>query len=407
MGDVQPQRTWWAVSMDSDGASAAVVPQAAASESRALDSTPSGVLQDVTSTRTLRLLLGAAAIAFLAVTIKAASDIVGPLVLALALTIVFHPLRKRLSRHVPGWLASVSVLVGVYLLLIVLGLMLLVSFARMAQLLPQYQTQLNEELAIIGTTLHSWGISQSQLETMKDSVNTARVASAAASVLGALLGVLSNFFFIVVLLLFLAFDGAQTERLMTHAARFRPNAVEAMSSFARGTRAYLSVSAVFGLIVAVIDTGALWIMGVPGAFVWGVLAFVTNFIPNIGFVIGVVPPALIALLDGGPSLMIAVIIVYSVINFVIQSIIQPRYIGNSVGLSTTLTFLSLVFWTFILGPLGAILAVPMSLLLRAVVVEADPASRWLLPLVSGQLEPELDHPLAPDEPDPEPEPEPA
>lgn len=105
--------------------------------------------------------------------------------------------------------------------------------------------------------------------------------------------------------------------------------------------------------------------------------------------------------------MIAVIIVYSVINFVIQSIIQPRYIGNSVGLSTTLTFLSLVFWTFILGPLGAILAVPMSLLLRAVVVEADPASRWLLPLVSGQLEPELDHPLAPDEPDPEPEPEPA
>lgn len=289
MGDVQPQRTWWAVSMDSDGASAAVVPQVAASESRALDSTPSGVLQDVTSTRTLRLLLGAAAIAFLAVTIKAASDIVGPLMLALALTIVFHPLRKRLSRHVPGWLASVSVLVGVYLLLIVLGLMLLVSFARMAQLLPQYQTQLNEELAIIGTTLHSWGISQSQLETMKDSVNTARVASAAASVLGALLGVLSNFFFIVVLLLFLAFDGAQTERLMTHAARFRPNAVEAMSSFARGTRAYLSVSAVFGLIVAVIDTGALWIMGVPGAFVWGVLAFVTNFIPNIGFVIGVVP----------------------------------------------------------------------------------------------------------------------
>ncbi|WP_338748135.1 AI-2E family transporter [Janibacter alittae] len=339
------------------------------------------------STRTLRLLLGAAALAFLAVTIKAASDIIGPLMLALALTIVFHPLRKRLTRRVPAWLASVSVVVGVYLLLIVLGLMLLVSIARMAQLLPQYQAQLNEQFAFIGTTLNSWGISQSQLATMKDSVDTARVASAAASVLGELLGVLSNFFFIVVLLLFLAFDGAHTEKLMTHARRFRPNAVEAMSSFARGTRAYLSVSAIFGLIVAVVDTGALWIMGVPGAFVWGVLAFVTNFVPNIGFVIGVVPPALIALLDGGPTLMLAVIIVYSVINFVIQSIIQPRVIGNSVGLSTTLTFLSLVFWTFILGPLGAILAVPMSLLLRAVIVEADPTSRWVLPLVSGRLDP--------------------
>ena len=74
-------------------------------------------------------------------------------------------------------------------------------------------------------------------------------------------------------------------------------------------------------------------MGVPGAFVWAVLAFVTNFIPNIGFIIGVIPPALIALLDGGPALMVAVIVVYSVINFVIQSVIQPRVVGDAVGLS--------------------------------------------------------------------------
>lgn len=345
------------------------------------------VLEGQGSTRTLRLLLGAASLTFLAVTIKAASDIIGPLMLALALTIVFHPLRRRLSRRLPPWLASVCVLIGVYLLLTVLGLMLLVSAARLAQLLPQYQAQLAEQWAAVGTTLQSWGISESQLATMKGSLDTSRVAAAAASVLGEMLGVLSNFFFIVVLLLFLAFDGAQTERLMTHARLFRPNVVEAMSSFARGTRAYLSVSAVFGVIVAVVDTGALWIMGVPGAFVWGVLAFVTNFIPNIGFVIGVVPPALIALLDGGPGLMLAVIIVYSVINFVIQSIIQPRVIGNSVGLSTTLTFLSLVFWTWILGPLGAVLAVPMSLLVRAVVVEANPANRWILPIVSGRAAP--------------------
>ena len=88
-------------------------------------------------------------------------------------------------------------------------------------------------------------------------------------------------------------------------------------------------------------------MGVPGAFVWAVLAFVTNFIPNIGFVIGVIPPALIALLDSGPGLMIAVIVVYSVINFVIQSVIQPRVVGDTVGLSPILTFLSLVFWTWV------------------------------------------------------------
>ena len=116
-------------------------------------------------------------------------------------------------------------------------------------------------------------------------------------------------------------------------------------------------------------------MDVPGAFVWAVLAFVTNFIPNIGFIIGVIPPALIALLDGGPGLMVAVIVVYSVINFVIQSVIQPRVVGDAVGLSPTLTFLSLVFWTWVIGPLGALLAVPLSLLTRALLVEADPRGR--------------------------------
>ena len=117
----------------------------------------------------------------------------------------------------------------------------------------------------------------------------------------------------------------------------------------------------------------------PGAFVWGVLAFVTNFIPNIGFVIGVIPPAVIGLLEGGPGLMLAVIVLYCVVNVVIQSIIQPRYVGNAVGLSTTLTFLSLVFWTWMLGPLGALLAVPMSLLLQGDPGRGGPGRRagWI------------------------------
>ena len=158
----------------------------------------------------------------------------------------------------------------------------------------------------------------------------------------------------------------------------------------------MGVSASFGLVVAVIDGVALYLLDVPGAFVWAVLAFVTNFIPNIGFIIGVIPPALIALLDSGPGLMVTVIVVYSVINFVIQSIIQPRVVGDSVGLSPTLTFLSLVFWTWVIGPVGALLAVPFSLLTKALLVEADPRGRWALPLISGK--PETEPPPEPEQP---------
>jgi predicted PurR-regulated permease PerM len=204
-------------------------------------------------------------------------------------------------------------------------------------------------------------------------------------------GALGNLFFIGTLLAFLAVDAAYAGRLAEITRAHRPNLVDALSSFARGTRTYLGVSAVFGLIVAVCDTALLWAMGVPGAFVWGVLAFVTNFIPNIGFVIGVIPPALVALLDGGPGLMLAVIAVYCVLNFVIQSVIQPRYVGVAVGLSTSLTFMSLVLWTWVLGPLGALMAVPMSLFFKAILVEADPDARWLDPVLSGRPD---DHPAA-------------
>ena len=88
------------------------------------------------------------------------------------------------------------------------------------------------------------------------------------------------------------------------------------------------------------------------------------------------PPALLGLLTGGPSLMIIVIIVYCGLNFVVQSIIQPRFIGDAVGLSITVTFVALVFWAWLLGPLGAILAIPLTLLAESVLVDVDRRARW-------------------------------
>jgi predicted PurR-regulated permease PerM len=111
----------------------------------------------------------------------------------------------------------------------------------------------------------------------------------------------------------------------------------------------------------------------------------TNFIPNIGFIIGLVPPALLALLDGGASEMLLVIAVYCVLNLVIQSLIQPRFVGDSVGLAMTATFLALIFWAWLLGPLGALLAIPLTLLVKALLVDVDPTARWAIAL-AGSLE---------------------
>ena len=338
--------------------------------------------------RTTILLIGAAAIVIVIAGLRSAAGIVGPVVLALSITIVFHPLRARLERRLPVWAASVVVLLAAYTLIVLMTLAMLVSVGQLAALVPTYAPQINDLVSGAGDWLAARGVGSAQVDAVAGAMDVGRVVDAATSILSDVLSILTDLFFIITLLLFLAFDSAQVSRLLQNVRPHRPYLVDALGSFARGTRSYLGVSAVFGLIVAVIDTVALALLGVPGAFVWGVLAFVTNFIPNIGFVIGIIPPAVVGLLEGGPALMLAVIVVYCVVNLVIQSIIQPRYVGNAVGLSTSLTFLSLIFWTWVLGPLGALLAVPMSLLFRAVLVEANPEAGWILPLISGHSEDE-------------------
>jgi predicted PurR-regulated permease PerM len=333
--------------------------------------------------RTLSLLVGAAAFVIVLTGIKAAADIVGPLMLAMALTILFHPLRVRLERRLHRVVATILVLLAAYLMIILFALTLVVSLGRFASLVADYQSQFDDLTTDIGDWLADRGMGSDQAGAAAGAVDVTRLVDFATEILSGLLSALSGLVLIGCLLLFLAFDSAHADRLASNARVHRPHVIDALGSFAHGTRIYLGVSALFGLIVAIIDAAVLWALGVPGAFVWGVLAFVTNFIPNIGFVIGVVPPALIGLLEGGPDLMIAVVVLYSLINMVIQSIIQPRYVGESVGLSTTLTFVSLIFWAWILGALGALLAVPMTLFFRAILVEADPGAAWMRPLISG------------------------
>jgi AI-2 transport protein TqsA len=332
----------------------------------------------------LTVLLVTTALTITLAGVRSIADIVGPVFLALVITVTLHPIRLRLERRrLPEWAVSLVMLVGAYVLLFLLALALVVSVAQLAALLPQYTDQIQDGVQNAGNTLRDLGVKQAQIDAVTDAIDPGQLVDFAMSLLSETLGVIGNLFFLFTVLLFMAFDTDSTRRgLATLGERF-PYPVAALANFARGTRSYMGVSAGFGLVVAVIDGVVLYLMDVPGSFVWAVLAFVTNFIPNIGFIIGVIPPALFALLDGGPDLMVAVIVVYSVINFVIQSVIQPRVVGDTVGLSAMLTFLSLVFWTWVVGPLGALLAVPLTLLVKAVLVEADPRTRWALPLISG------------------------
>ena len=196
-------------------------------------------------------------------------------------------------------------------------------------------------------------------------------------------GIASLLLVLVTVVFFLTMDSVTIDERLDLAQRYHPRFIGALRSFAIGVRRYWVVSSVFGLIVAVLDVIALYIIGVPLALVWGILSFLTNYIPNVGFVIGLVPPALLALLAKGPGAAIAVVVAYCALNFVIQSIIMPRYTGQAVGITATLTFFSLLFWAWALGVLGALLAVPLTLLAKALLVDADPKARWANALIAS------------------------
>ncbi|GAA3795712.1 MULTISPECIES: AI-2E family transporter [Amycolatopsis] len=339
--------------------------------------------------RALVVLLGAAAVVVVVAGVRAAGWLVGPVFTALVIVIAVSPVQDRLRRRGwPAWLTTTVLVILVYGVLALLTLGIVVSLARLAGLVPQYTGQAAEVVRDASVGLSRLGIGPDQLRAAAESLDLGRLTGLLTALLADIAGLVSNLVFLLALLLFLSVEAGGAGQRIAAIATDRPSVSAALRGFTRGTRRYLVVTTVFGLVVAALDALVLAVIGIPLALTWGLLSFVTNYIPNVGFLIGLAPPAILGLLTGGVGRMVLVIVCYGVINFVLQSLIQPRFVGDAVGLSVTVTFVALVFWAWLLGPLGAILAIPMTLLAKALLVDLDPRARWADVLLrSGQRGP--------------------
>ncbi|WP_432504793.1 AI-2E family transporter [Kineococcus arenarius] len=338
----------------------------------------------VVPTRAVLLLVGLAAGVVVVAGLRAFSSTIGPAVLALVLVLVVHPVEPWLRRRgVYGWVSTLVVLVVLYATVLGMAAALGWSLVRLGMLLPQYTDRYYELQGQVLDLLDRLGVGQSQITSAVAGIDPSRLVGLAQVVLQQFAAGLTAFTFLLFLLFFLALDAAVFPKLLAQASWWHPRLVGALTAFAAGTRRYVLVATVFGVVVAAIDVGILYWLAVPLPLVWGLLAFLTNYIANIGFFLGLVPPALLALLANGPRDALLVVVLYTVVNVTIQGLLQPKIVGGAVGLSATLTFVSVIFWGWVLGALGALLAVPLSLLVRTVLVDADPSARWLLPLVSG------------------------
>ncbi len=338
--------------------------------------------------RGLMLLLGAAAVVIVVAGLQQAAWLISPILLALVVVIAVSPLQAWMRRKgLPAWSTILALVVVVFAVIVGLVAVLVASVGRLVALVPQYSGRIHQLTDSLTATLQKVGFDPSQARSTASSADVGKVVGAIGSVLADLGGALTSIVFILALLLFLIAEANGAGRRLASIGSDRPHMVGALQGFATGTRRYLIVTAVFGLIVAVLDSIGLAFIGVPLVVLWGLLSFITNFIPNIGFIIGVIPPALLGLLVGGWQMMATVLVVYIVLNAVVQSLIQPMFTGDAVGLSTTITFVALLFWAWVLGPLGALLAIPATLLVKAVLVDTDPDAKWVDHLI-GSVGPE-------------------
>ncbi len=339
--------------------------------------------------RSAVLLISIGGAALGAAALHGAAGIVAPMMLALVLTIAVLPIGAAARRHRwPGWLATLAALVSAYAILAVLVFGATLCMVKLAGILPTYAGKATDLTDQVQSWLKSMGLDNASSEKALQQIDPAKVTHLLESMLSGILGAFGDLFLLVTLMFFFVTAVPGFAPRMGALSRSKPELTVSLSRFVNSTQRYLVMTALFGAIVAVLDTGALWLLAVPLPLVWGFFSFLTNFIPNIGFVIGVVPPALLALLDSGWQSMVAVIVVYSVLNVIIQTFIQPRFVGATVGLSAEVTFLSLVVWTFLLGALGALLAVPMTLLVRAIFIDADRRASWVTPLIASSVDPE-------------------
>ena len=302
-------------------------------------------------------------------------SIVGPVFLALTLVITVRPGVQWLTRKgLPRWLAATTGILVIYAFIAAMVVAMVVAISQFAVILPDYASRFT-------------GLDEDWLLQQARAFDTSKLLNLAQSVVDSVTSTGSLMLLMLLTVFFLAFD---TSSLAVRARSLRvlkPGIYDAVAHFCGAVRSYWMVSTIFGLIVAVFDVIALWILGVPLAITWGVLSFITNYVPNIGFVLGVIPPALLALVADGPWTALWVVVAYSMLNLVIQSLVQPKFTGDAVGLNTTTSFLSLAFWTMVIGGLGSILAVPLTLFAKCVLIDSDPRSRWLSVFLTAGDEP--------------------
>jgi predicted PurR-regulated permease PerM len=166
-----------------------------------------------------------------------------------------------------------------------------------------------------------------------------------------------------------------------------------MTHYGRDVRRYIWITTWVGMLAALVEVFLLLALNVDFALLWGILSWLMSYIPSIGYILALIPPLVLALLQHGWQTALIVLVGYFVINFVTDQFVKPRFYGEGLNISILWVFLSLVFWGWLLGPVGALLGIPLTMMVKRVLLEGSEDTQWLAGMMEiGRAPPLEDEP---------------
>ena len=330
--------------------------------------------------------------------IKAAEAIMVPFLLAaFTATIAATPVFWLTNRGVPIALAVLMVILAIIAAATAVGALAGASINQFMANLPTYTARLDEMTTGTIDFLAGFGIDISA-STIGNYFDPATAMAMVGRTLSGFGGVLSNAFLILLTVIFILLEASSFPRKLRETLSDPQSQLPYFQRFTETVNRYMAIKTTISLVTGGFIAGFLAVLGVDFPLLWGMVAFLLNYIPNIGSIIAAIPAVLMALvqLGFGPALVTALGFVG--VNILMGTFIEPRFLGRGLGLSTLVVFLSLVFWGWVLGPVGMLLSVPLTMTLK-IALEANPDTHWLAVI----LGPESDLPPVEEPPKQEPE----
>ena len=322
-----------------------------------------------------RFLLAFAAFVIVVAGMKVAVPMLVPFLLSVFITIVAAPALFWLRRRRVPTAAAMLIVGGA---IVVAGLLVAVivgqSITDFTRELPEYQTRLQEKTGGLFDWLETQGIDLSE-DVVQKSINPGAVMQLVAKMLNGLGGMLTNRFLILLTVIFMLLE-ASGFRAKLGVALNRPSSIEELQSIADNINRYMALKTLVSVATGITIGVWLAIIGIDYPILWGLLAFLLNYVPNIGSIIAAIPAVLLAFIQYGTGHALAAAGGFLVVNIVVGSVVEPRVMGRGLGLSTLVVFLSLVFWGWVLGPVGMLLSVPLTMTLK-IALEGNEDTRWI------------------------------